>query len=407
VNGIAIGFWGAFFGTAGLLLGAALLAFHRSVRRVALTGSLAAILSAVFVLVFLGWIPGQDAEALMRLQAHLAAVSAAVLGLLLLWLVGALRGRGRARQAGMAMAQLAMVVRMGWLAAAGRRRTGARVRHGGLVAAFAFATAVRTALQRTQPGWLPVAGVACMGISVACLTWHAFHIGDTPVAIHVVGALTAIGYLVAMAAAMWVRYSYLIEVREAMVHGPSFDPVTRMRSHFETRLMVGEAFSRGHNDRPIGVIVVSIANLEALEHLHGRAAFNHGLFLCASRLRRLAPAGVELGRVGEDGFLLLMPRPSGPAPLVDLAGQVVQRLARPVVLGTSQDMAALESSRTQWVADVGVGVLIARPDMRAASAVAGARAMSRTAWSYASRIACYDEDSRQIAELPVQAAAAR
>lgn len=407
MNGIAIGFWGAFFGSAGLLLGAALLAFHRSVRRVALTGSLAAILSAVFVLVFLGWIPGQDAEALMRLQAHLAAVSAAVLGLLLLWLVGALRGRGRARQAGMAMALLAMVVVWaGWLLPAeGALALGSAMV--ALVAAFAFATAVRTALQRTQPGWLPVAGVACMGISVACLTWHAFHIGDTPVAIHVVGALTAIGYLVAMAAAMWVRYSYLIEVREAMVHGPSFDPVTRMRSHFETRLMVGEAFSRGHNDRPIGVIVVSIANLEALEHLHGRAAFNHGLFLCASRLRRLAPAGVEVGRVGEDGFLLLMPRPSGPAPLVDLAGQVVQRLSRPVVLGTSQDMAALESSRTQWVADVGVGVLIARPDMRAASAVAGARAMSRTAWSYASRIACYDEDSRQIAELPVQAAAAR
>lgn len=407
MNGIAIGFWGAFFGTVGLLLGAASLAFHRCARRVALTGSLAAILSAGYVVVYLGWVPVQDPGALMRLQAHLAVVSAAVLGLLLLWLVGVLRGRGRSRQAVMGMALLALaVVWGGWLLPA----PDALALGSGmvaLVAAFAFAAAVRAALQRTRPGWLPVAGIACMGVTVACLTWHAFHMGETPAAVHVLGALTAIGYLVAMAAAMWVRYAYLIEVREAMVHGPSFDPVTRMRSHFETRLMVGEAFSRGNKDRPIGVIVVSIANLEALEHLHGRAAFNHGLYLCASQLRRLAPAGVELGRVGEDGFLLLMPRPSGPAPLVDLAAQVVQRLSRPVVLGTSQDMAALESSRTQWVADVGVGVLIARPDMRAASAVAGARAMSRTAWSYASRIACYDEDSRQIAELRVQPAGAR
>jgi hypothetical protein len=51
-------------------------------------------------------------------------------------------------------------------------------------------------------------------------------------------------------------------------------------------------------------------------------------------------------------------------------------------------------------------VLIALPDMRPPVAVAGARAMSRTAWSYASRVAWYDEDSRQIAELPVATAGA-
>ena len=54
---------------------------------------------------------------------------------------------------------------------------------------------------------------------------------------------------------------------------------------------------------------------------------------------------------------------------------------------------------TSWVAEVGVGVLIAPPQMPPARAVAHAKAMSRTAWSYASRVACYDEEERQIAEL--------
>jgi hypothetical protein len=48
-----------------------------------------------------------------------------------------------------------------------------------------------------------------------------------------------------------------------------------------------------------------------------------------------------------------------------------------------------------------VGVLAAaHPNIRAASAVAMARAMSRSAWAYPSRIAWYDQGAGQIAELP-------
>lgn len=45
-----------------------------------------------------------------------------------------------------------------------------------------------------------------------------------------------------MASVLWTRYSYLIELNQVMAHGPSYDPVTRMRSHSETGNMVGAAF---------------------------------------------------------------------------------------------------------------------------------------------------------------------
>ncbi len=54
------------------------------------------------------------------------------------------------------------------------------------------------------------------------------------------------------------------------------------------------------------------------------------------------------------------------------------------------------------MADVGVGVLAAAaPVVRPSTAVGMARAMSRTAWSFGSRIAWFDRDKREIAELPL------
>src|SRR5690606_40395944 len=92
------------------------------------------------------------------------------------------------------------------------------------------------------------------------------------------------------------------ELAEVLAHGPSYDPVTRMRSHNETGQMVGDIFFRRNAEaRPIGVLAVCIANLYALENLHGRAAFNHALFVCASRLRRCVPQNVEMGRLAEIG----------------------------------------------------------------------------------------------------------
>jgi hypothetical protein len=47
-----------------------------------------------------------------------------------------------------------------------------------------------------------------------------------------------------------------------------------------------------------------------------------------------------------------------------------------------------------------VGVLVDTPGAEPAITVAGARAMSRTAWSFPSRMAWYDEAAGSIAELP-------
>ncbi|MGZ5272553.1 MAG: GGDEF domain-containing protein, partial [Ramlibacter sp.] len=63
---VAVAFWGAFFGTVSLLLAAALIAFTRSARRVAMTGSVSALMSGLYVLVFLGWVPVDDPVVLMR-----------------------------------------------------------------------------------------------------------------------------------------------------------------------------------------------------------------------------------------------------------------------------------------------------------------------------------------------------
>ena len=75
-----------------------------------------------------------------------------------------------------------------------------------------------------------------------------------------------------------------------------------------------------------------------------------------------------------------------------------QRLSRPVVLST--DPADVEKGQAPWVAQVGVGLLATTAQVRPSAAVSMARAMSRTAWSYASRVAWHDQASGKIAELP-------
>lgn len=179
-----------------------------------------------------------------------------------------------------------------------------------------------------------------------------------------------------------------------------------MRSHTETGQMVGDVFfQRNAEARPIGVLAICVANLYALENLHGRAAFNHALFICAGRLRRCVPQNVEMGRLGEDGFLLLVPNAPDLERVAQLAQQIRDRLARPLALSTSRDLAGLDHAGTAWAADVGIGVLATNTQVRPSQAVSTARAMARTAWSYGSRMAFFDQQTGQIAELDLRAPA--
>jgi GGDEF domain-containing protein len=194
----------------------------------------------------------------------------------------------------------------------------------------------------------------------------------------------------------------LIELHEVMAYGPGYDPVTRMRSHQETGQMVGSIF-KDFRDKPspMGVVVLTIANLYALQQLHGVGAVNNAFFVCAERLRHWVPRQVKMGRLGEDGFLLIMQNCLESKQVIDMARAVELQLRRSVKLNASRE-ASLNGVRDMvWVAEIGMGVLmISNPQSRGSDAIAMGRRMARTAISYTSRIAWFDHSSGETVELP-------
>ena len=85
-----------------------------------------------------------------------------------------------------------------------------------------------------------------------------------------------------------------------------------------------------------------------------------------------------------------------------MARAVEARLRRSVSLNTSRKVSQLGAGNTVWVAEIGVGVLmVANPQTRGSEAIAMGRRLSRTAVSYASRIAWFDHSSGETVELPV------
>ncbi|HUR90508.1 MAG TPA: GGDEF domain-containing protein [Ramlibacter sp.] len=395
---IAAGFWGAFFGSAALSLTGATLAFTRSARRVALTGSLSAVLSAAYALLFLGWVPVDNRETLQRLQALTAISSAAVLAVLLFLLLGTFRRREMLVRAEGTIAAAAIVAcAVAWFA---HPQAALEIGMGvaALVAIGTIMASAASARRGERAGWLALAALLFLSVGMLGVDWYALNPQDTPWQLHALSAVAGMAFLVCIATAMWSRYAYLIEVSQVMTQGRNFDPVTRMPA-YEAGQAVAEVFPE-FEGKPCAIIVVSIANIKMVEELHGRAAYNHALFVCASRLRRMALAGVEYVHLREDSFVLLFRHPPEVEQLIDRARQVVERLTRPVTIATSRDIGALEASSRKWEAQVGVGLAIEPESVQLDLAIAGARAMSRTAWNYASRIAWYDEASQEISELP-------
>ena len=401
MDSMAAGFWGAYFGTATLMVLAALGVFLRSHRRVALMAGLSAVVSAGFAFAYLGGIPVQG-EAEARVLAHVAVIAAITLALMLLALLGLLRRGPIARRVVTVLAAIGVaVIALGWLLEPSQAlalSSVVAVAIGSVMLVVSF----RSARRGDRLAWTTVSGIAFMLVAVSGLSWIALD-RSVPWPVHAVSAVAGMAYLSAMALALWTRYSYLLELAEVMAHGPSYDPVTRMRSHSETGQLVGDVFFRRDAEpRPIGVLAICLSNLYALENLHGRAAFNHALFVCAGRLRRCAPETVEMGRLGDDGFLLLVRTTSDLKELRLLARQIRDRLMRPVSLSTSSEPGRLEAGGTTWVAELGIGVLATSTGVRPSQAVTTARAMARTAWTYPSRLAFYDAQAGQIAELTTQ-----
>src|SRR6478735_9186610 len=201
---VAVAFWGAFFGTVNLLLAAALIAFSRSARRVAMSGSLSALMSGLYVLVFLGWVPVDDPDVLMRLRAHLGAICAAVLGLLLFWTLGELRDPRRAARANAAMAMLTLTtLASGWLltpVGALALSTAMEV----LVVAMAWSASLGSALRGARFGVLSAFGVSCMTACIVGLTWFAFDPDALDWRGHALTGLAGIAFVSTMAGALWM-----------------------------------------------------------------------------------------------------------------------------------------------------------------------------------------------------------
>ena len=397
---VAIGFWGGFFGTAALMLAGALAAFAKSHHRVALSAGMTSLLSALFVASYLGWLTVPETALEARLLAHVAIVSAVLLGLMLMTELGLLREAAVARRVRWRMFALAAVtLGTGWLVTPRNALALSSLVAFG-IGATGLAVAIRSGRRGDRLAWLAAFGVVFMLVALAGLSWIALDRRGVPWLVHPASALAGIAYLTSVGAMLWRRYSYLIELREVMVQGPRYDPVTRMQSAAAIGHVVGLAFLHQQKNpaRPLILIAVSIGNLLTLENLHGRGALNHALFVCASRLRRCVPADVEMARLFEDGFLLVA-RDGDRQRLMQLSHLVARRLSRPVALSTSPMASDLEAGQTQWTPHVGVGLLVATSHADPSMVLSRVSDMSRVAHSYPSRVALYDEGSARILEL--------
>jgi GGDEF domain-containing protein len=397
-------FWGAFFGTATLMIAGAVAAYIRDLRRVAVMAASASFLFIVFVTSYLGLLPMPNDAVRLRFDANVFMLSAVMLGNLVLAMIGHMREPAAARRWRTALYGYGIVV-AGTAFLLAPLDGFALCAVGGFgIGLAALALSIRRAFRGDRLAGLAIIGVISICASAAALATIALD-PDAPLHVHAIGAVAGIVYLCVIAVVLWLRFSYLFELQQVMQHGAAYDPITRMRTHSETGQMVGLAFfNQGQQGAMVGVIAVSIGNLMSLEQFHGRAALNHGLFVAAGRLRRCLPGGVEAGRIGEDGFLALMRNVGDIHRLVEVGHEIVHRVSRPVTLSTSAEPGDLESGQARWVAQVGVGILVAGAAERPSAAVARARAMSRAAWGFPSRVA-WQDDSGHVAEAPALASA--
>lgn len=396
------GLWGCFFGMTVIILIGSVFAYVRSLHRIALNAALTALISAFYAVAFLGGLPFVDADNLARFLAFFTALIAGFLNYQFLMTLNMLKVRGTKQAALTALVTLCVgVFILGWVVSPHQALLVSSLLSG-LLAVSALVISIRSALRGERLAWAAVVSVLCSLVAMLGLTWIALNRDQSLPVVHVVTAVAATLYLVSLAYFMWKRYVYLIELHEVMAHGPGYDPVTRMRSHLETGQMVGNIF-RSFRDKPspMGVVVLTIANLYALQQLYGIAAVNNAFFVCAERLRHWVPRQVKMGRLGEDGFLLIMQNCLDSKQVIDMARAIELQLRRSVKLSASREATLAGTDSVTWVAEMGVGILmVANPQSRGSDAIAMGRRMARTAISYPSRIAWFDHSSGETVELP-------
>lgn len=246
----AIGFWGCYFGAAGLMLAGSVFAYIRSLRRIAVNAAASAVASTFFVVAFLGGLPISDGATLDRFLAHVASLVSVLLAYLLFSILGLLRSPKAQRRALVLLAALALsVIAAGW-AFSPQQALLLSLAGAMLLGLVALAFSLRNARRGDRLAWVAVSGVLFMLVAIAGLGWMALDRAHVPWQAHAVTALAGTAYLATMASVLWTRYSYLIELNRVMAHGPAYDPVTRMRSNSETNNMVSAAFSH-YRDQPV------------------------------------------------------------------------------------------------------------------------------------------------------------
>ena len=396
---LAIGLWGCFFGVVAVILAGSAFAYLRSLRRIARNAGLSAVASALYVAAFLGGVPLADNKVQMVALALITLAISATLTYLLFAVLGFFKSAVmRQRAIGLLCFLLFVVLWLGWLLTA-KAFFKISTATACLLGLLALSAALKKAFNGDRLAWAVVFAICCMLVAMVGLSAIALEPQESVWLVYALSGFAATAYMSTMATVLWSRYAYLIELHKLMAYGPSYDPVTRMRSHQETGHMVGAVFkSFRDKPQPLGIVAMTIANLYTLEQLYGTHAVNHALFICAVRLRRCVPGQVEMGRLGKEGFVLVLRNCSETANLIDLARTVQVHLRKPVSLNTSGD---LETPGTLWAAEMGLGVLVvSNPEARGSDAISMAYRMSRTAISYASRIAWFDHSSGETIELP-------
>ncbi|HMA08530.1 MAG TPA: GGDEF domain-containing protein, partial [Ramlibacter sp.] len=238
----AIGFvWGAYFGTAALMLAGALAAYAQSHHRVALAAALTALLSALFIGSYLAGLPVADRDLEVRLVALVGLFSATMLQLMLLVDLGFLRDRDRRRRVLTGVVAVAVLtVGVSWLVTPRQALVlGSSLSFA--VSVAAMLSALRSAWRGDRQAWAAVSGVLLLPVCVGGVSWIALNPGGVPWQVHAASALAGTMFLVGVGAMLWLRYSYLIELREVLVQGPRYDPITRMQSNGATGHMIAQA----------------------------------------------------------------------------------------------------------------------------------------------------------------------
>ena len=402
MENLAIGLWGFFYGCSFLVLCGAVFVYFKAMRRIGLNAGLSALGPAFAVTVFLGGLPIHDRDTLLRLLAHLTALVGSLLVYQLLNILGALQTASRRQLAKWLFVVLCGVaISVSWLLTpfAGLVLCGVMVL---LLAVFAWIVSVNKAIRGDRLAWVAVIAVLVVATAYTSLSFGALHPEQWTWQLQAIAAASSTAYMIALAGINCLRYAYLLERKKVMEYGPAYDPITRLRSHSETGQMARDIFNNpATQTEPLGVIVLTIANLYALEKLHGIAAVNSALFLIASRLKRNLPVRVEIGRLGFDGFLLILRNCTDSGRLVRLAQDLNQRLHKAATINTNPDAQHLETAHTVWRAQIGIGVLhLKNLETSSLDAITMSRNMSRTAVSYASKVAWFDHASGEITELP-------